>query len=70
MKKAILNILSDNSQPSSKRFCGAMGWLVFLICSIYATIMCSEPPQIVETVGYISSALLGLDSIVSIFKKS
>lgn len=70
MKKLIFNILSDNVQPSSKRFCGVVGWFAFLACSIYATVINKEPPQIVETVGFVSAALLGLDTIASLFKKA
>ena len=61
--------LSADSAVSSKRISGFIGWIVCLLCVIYSVITTNEAPHIVDTLFITSTALLGLDSVVSIFKK-
>lgn len=65
----IKNALCSDSAVSSKRLSGFIGWLVCLLCVIYSVIFNKEAPGIVDTLFISSTALLGLDSVVSIFKK-
>lgn len=65
----IKQALSSDSSVSSKRISGFMGWIICLICVVYCTITKENAPEIVDTLFYTSSMLLGLDSIVNIFKK-
>lgn len=61
--------LSSDSAVSSKRISGFIGWVVCLLCVIYSVITNKDAPNIVDTLFITSTALLGLDSVVSIFKK-
>lgn len=62
--------LSSDSPVSSKRIAGFLGWIVCLLISIYCTILEIQAPTIIDTLFITSCALLGLDSIVNIFKKN
>lgn len=48
---------------------GALGWLVCLFIVIYCTILCIQAPVIAEILFYCSSGLLGIDAVMSPFKK-
>lgn len=61
--------LSSDSNTSSKRLCGFIGWIVCLICVLFAVFASKESPGVVDTLFIASTSLLGLDSLVSIFKK-
>ena len=69
MASAIKSLLSaERGSLSSKRLCGFIGWL----CCAAVLIMCAvwdrEAPEMVSTVLYASTALLGLDSVTDIWK--
>ncbi len=64
------NALSSDSAVSSKRISGFIGWIMCILCVIYSVIIGKEAPNIVDTLFITSTALLGLDSVVSIFKKN
>lgn len=70
MKKIFKQIITAHSGISSKRFCGLLSWIVVLGIFIYATIAQIEVPSMSETLMICASALLGVDSITSAFKKS
>lgn len=61
--------LSADSSTSSKRLCGFLGWIVCLLCVLYAVITKVESPSVVNTLFIASTSLLGLDSVMNIFKK-
>lgn len=65
----IKQALSNDSATSSKRICGFMGWFVCLGCVIYAVLFGNESPDVVDTLFLASTSLLGLDSVVNIFRK-
>ena len=69
MKEFIKNMLSADSAISCKRVSGILGWLSFIGIVIYCSITKSEAPNITELMAICSSALIGLDSITSIWKK-
>lgn len=70
IKQIIINILSEDRQPSSKRTAGFIG---FIVCLFLTGVEIVTEAQITPeslTLGYLTSAgLLGLESIVGIFKK-
>lgn len=59
----------SQSGISSKRVCGFLGWLVSLFIVIYCTICGIQAPMIAEVLFYCSSGLLGIDTLVSPFKR-
>ena len=59
----------SRSGVSSKRIAGFLGWLVCLFIVIYCTILCIQAPVIAEILFYCSSGLLGIDAIMSPFRK-
>lgn len=65
--------LMSDSPESSKRFSGMLGWVSCLIVTytcLFANIeIKSDIVELLTTAMYISAGLLGLDSIVSVFKK-
>ena len=65
----IKDALSSDSSVSSKRIAGCIGWIACLVCVFYALFTHTDSPNIVDTLFVTSAALLGLDSVVSIFKK-
>lgn len=69
MKDVLLKIITAGSGISSKRVCGILGWLVCLISASYCTIQQIEAPQFLDSIIIASTALLGVDSITSIWKK-
>lgn len=54
---------------SSKRICGVLGWFVCLIVFMWAFIVKAEVPDFGDMVIIMSSSLLGIESVASIFSK-
>ena len=63
-------IFMSRSGVSSKRIAGFLGWLVCLFVVLYCTILCIQAPLIAEVLFYCSSGLLGIDAIMSPFRKN
>lgn len=61
--------ISSDSPTSSKRICGIIGWILCLLCVIYSVVTGIESPEIVYSLFIASTSLLGLDSIMNIFKR-
>ena len=59
----------SRSGVSVKRVAGFLGWLVCLFVVLYCTILCVQAPMIAEVLFYCSSGLLGIDAIMSPFRK-
>ena len=69
MKTIVKSLLSaDRASLSSKRLCGFIGWLCCAAVLIMCTIWDRQAPDMVSTVLYTSTALLGLDSVTDIWK--
>lgn len=62
-------IFMSQSGVSSKRIAGFLGWIVCLFVVIYCTILSIQAPAIVDILFYCSSGLLGIDAIMSPFRK-
>lgn len=60
--------LAQQGSISSKRICGVIGWFVCLGILIYCTIMVIQAPVMVDSIVIASTTLLGVDSIVNIWK--
>lgn len=58
-----------NGQLSSKRICGAIGFVASVALATYCTIKIIQAPTIVDSLLYGSIALLGTDAVASIWKK-
>lgn len=68
-KNFITSLLSaEKGSLSSKRLCGFLGWLGCLAVLIMCTVWDREAPGMVTTIIYASTTLLGLDSVVDIWK--
>ena len=63
------NIFSNNSEPSLKRICGFMGWVLGIWVIIYCTLYSIPAQGIVLDFLMLSTALLGLDTVMNIFNK-
>ena len=70
MNKFIKEMLSSDSNVSSKRVAGFLGWLLCLVITWYCTYYMMPTPEIVEMLFICSTSLLGIDSITSIWKKN
>lgn len=69
MEKCIKSLLSaERGSLSSKRLCGFIGWLCCAAVLIMCTVWNRQAPDMVSTVLYMSTALLGLDSVTDIWK--
>lgn len=69
MAHFVSSLLSaERGSLSSKRLCGFIGWLCCSAVLIMCTVWDREAPQMVSTVLYTSTALLGLDSVTGIWK--
>lgn len=69
--KSLRTIFQANSGDlSSKRVCGVFGFGTVLLIAIFCTIMNSQAPLITSDIIYASVALLGVDSITSIWRKN
>lgn len=62
-------MVTAHSGFSSKRVCGVLGFVVIIVVLLYCTFMGIEAPVMIETFIYAVCALLGIDSVTSIFKK-
>lgn len=62
-------IFMSRSGVSSKRIMGALGWLVCLFIVVYCTLNVIQAPAIAEILFYCSSGLLGIDTVMSPFRK-
>lgn len=61
--------LNQPNSISSKRVCGVLGWLLCLGVLGYCTFKEIQAPVMVDTIVITSAALLGVDSIMNIWKK-
>lgn len=61
--------LNQPNSISSKRICGVLGWLLCLGVLGYCTYKDIQAPVMVDTIVITSAALLGVDSIMNIWKK-
>lgn len=69
MEQFISSLLSaERGSLSSKRLCGFIGWLCCAAVLIMCTVWDRQAPEMVSTVLYASTALLGLDSVTDIWK--
>lgn len=68
-KDFIVKMLSSNSNVSSKRVCGVIGWILCLLVMVYCSIQVIQAPEITEIIIWASTMLLGVDSITKIWKK-
>ena len=69
MTNVISSLLSaERGSLSSKRLCGFIGWLCCAAVLIMCTVWDHQAPDMVSTVLYASTALLGLDSVTDIWK--
>ena len=69
MVQFIKSLLSaERGSLSSKRLCGFIGWLCCSAVLIMCTVWERQAPDMVSTVLYASTALLGLDSVTDIWK--
>lgn len=67
-KQFWLNTISEGKNPSSKRVAGCLGWLACLAAAITALVKEIPSPDIIEMLFWSSCALLGIDSVTSMFK--
>ena len=63
------NIFSNNSEPSIKRISGFIGWMVGVWVVIFCTLHAIPAQGIVLEFLILSTALLGLDTIMNVFNK-
>ena len=61
--------LNQPNSISSKRICGVLGWLLCLGVLGYCTYKEIQAPAMVDTMVITSAALLGVDSIMNIWKR-
>ena len=61
--------LNQPNSISSKRVCGVLGWLLCLGVLGYCTYKEIQAPVMVDTMIITSAALLGVDSIMNIWKR-
>ena len=64
----MLNLFSNNKEPSIKRVSGFIGWLVCLAIVIYATYSQKVASEYLLEAFILSASLLGLDSVVNAVK--
>lgn len=70
LKSFIWDTISEGKNPSSKRVAGIVGWIVCVFNVIYCTLSSVQAPEIMDTFMICTVALLGVDSVVSMFKKT
>ena len=61
--------LNQPNSISSKRICGVLGWLLCLGVLGYCTYKDIQAPVMIDTIVITSAALLGVDSIMNIWKR-
>ena len=64
----LMKMITAHSGTSSKRTCGAIGWLFTIIVLIYCTIACVQAPVFIDTFIIACTALLGVDSVTGIWR--
>lgn len=69
IKGFIKAMLTSDSNVSSKRVCGVLGWIICLMVLIYCTVCTVQAPMMIDVVLWCCMGLLGIDSITSIWKK-
>ena len=69
LKEFILQMFTGQNSISSKRVMGVLGWFVCLFVCIWCTILAIPAPEIINMLFICSASLLGIDSIMSPFKK-
>lgn len=67
-REFITKAFMRNSDISSKRIFGAIGWMVCIGVCIYCVITGMIAPDIIETLFYCTAGLLGLDSVTTAWK--
>lgn len=65
----IKQMFTSHSGISSKRVCGVIGWFVGMGVLIYCTLTVIQAPLMIDTFLICVMALLGIDSVTSIWKK-
>ena len=68
MKQFLIKLITAHTGISSKRVCGIVGWVISLITLIYCNINQIQAPDMIDTVLYCCTGLLGIDSVTSIWK--
>ncbi len=66
----IKSMCSTDTDISSKRVCGFIGWIICMFVLIFCTIKNIEAPEIFDIVIITSGSLLGLDTVTSIWKRN
>ena len=61
-------VVESDSNVSSKRVCGLMGWFTALCVFLYCAIKNIQAPEMVDALLFCCMGLLGIDSITSIWK--
>lgn len=68
-KQFLISIfLNQPNSISSKRICGALGWLLCLVILGYCTFKQVQAPVMIDSIVIASTTLLGVDSIANIWK--
>lgn len=65
----IIKLFTAGSKLSSKRFFGAVGWVVCLIVVLYCTVANQQAPLVLDSIIIASTTLLGIDSVTRIWQK-
>ena len=68
IKQILLNLFSNDKEPSIKRVSGFIGWIVCLAIVIYSTASQKEASQYLLEAFLLSAALLGFDSAMNTIK--
>ncbi len=68
IKQILLNLFSNDKEPSIKRVSGFIGWIVCLYVVVYATSTQKEASQYLLEAFILSAALLGFDSAMNTIK--
>lgn len=69
IKEFFIKLFTADSKLSSKRFFGALGWVMCLLAAMYCTITQTQAPEFLDNIIYTSTVLLGVDSVTAIWKK-
>lgn len=66
--KFLKQMITSHSGTSSKRTCGAVGWLFVIMTLVYCTIAGVQAPIFIDTFIIACTALLGVDSVTGIWR--
>ena len=66
--KFLKQMVTSHSGTSSKRTCGAVGWLFVIMTLVYCTIAGVQAPIFIDTFIVACTALLGVDSVTGIWR--